>query len=166
MAVCAGATATSSGVAATAATQRSTCSRSSTRPQAGIEHASSGCTWHLFCDWYPLEIRQWVSILPLVTGYAYACGGYESPKTIPTCTFQVGAVVVNRRTMWVGILVGVGVDMTCGCANFDVVSCGCGCEYTELVPCFWYGPCSSNFLLKFDCSLTAEFSARISRPIL
>ena len=30
----------------------------------------------------------------------------------------------------------------------------------ELVLCFWYGPCSSHFLLKFDCSLTAEFSAR------
>ena len=30
----------------------------------------------------------------------------------------------------------------------------------ELVLCFWYDPCSSHFLLKFDCSLTAEFSAR------
>ena len=30
----------------------------------------------------------------------------------------------------------------------------------ELVLCFWYGRCSSHFLLKFDCSLTAEFSAR------
>ena len=62
----------------------------------------------------------------------YASGGYESPKTIPTCTFQVGAIVVNRRTMWVGMKVGVGLDMTCGCANFDVVSCGCGCEYIAL----------------------------------
>ena len=43
----------------------------------------------IICDGYPLEIRQWVSILPVVTGYA--CGGYEMPKTIPTCTFQVGA---------------------------------------------------------------------------
>jgi Pyruvate/2-oxoacid:ferredoxin oxidoreductase delta subunit len=30
----------------------------------------------------------------------------------------------------------------------------------ELLPCFWYGPCSSHFLFKFDGSLTAESSAR------